>query len=653
MGISDDEPAATPEARRRSVPGAAFQPGAVLAGHFEIVRKIGAGGMGVVYEAIDRISGERIALKCIKSEHSAHGQVNARFIEEINTARKLRHPNIVAVYDVAQQDEQLFFTMEYLDGMSLRGRLNQLGRLPLNEVVQVMRPLCNALEYAHRHMVHRDLSPDNVFLLRDRGVKLLDFGLARDISRETMTMSGARLGKAQYISPEQRKDAAHVDARADVYALGVMFFELLSGQLPLGYARLSDHLPDLPPACDQLVAQALAPLELRIRSAAEFRSALDACIQSQSGVPSPAPSPDRDTALSELTPEVESPQPVPPRGRTGLSALRVRTLVLTGVGLVIVVAGLWASLSFLLAPSEPALQTSPPPVVASTNPSTMNQEPSQNPLLPVSQGWPHIEEARALMEAYTRLSYPPPPQPLEIKWENRAQEALLHLPGGVTLAMVWIPPGSFISGSEMNLGTDFLPVHPVKLTRGFWMGKYELTQAQWKAVMTANPSRLIGDTLPVDGVSWDDAMLFIKRLNRASEVDFRLPTEAEWVYAAQAGIDTPGQLLPDGAAVNDYVWNAKNSRGRVHAVGEKFPNAWGLFDMSGNVWEWCSNYYSPNYMPRELEIDPLGPESGAERMCMGGCTYRDDPNPYCNVARRNRFPPGMRAEGYGFRLCAD
>lgn len=636
MGISDNEATATPDERRRSVPGAAFQPGAVLAGHFEIVRRIGAGGMGVVYEAIDRISGERIALKCIKSEHSAHGQVNARFIEEINTARKLRHPNIVAVYDVAQQDEQLFFTMEYLDGISLRGRLNQLGRLSLKEVVQVMRPLCNALEYAHRYMVHRDLSPDNVFLLRDGGVKLLDFGLARDISRETMTMSGARLGKAQYISPEQRKDAAHVDARADVYALGVMFFELLSGQLPLGYARLSDHLPDLPPACDQLVAQALAPLELRIRSAAEFRSALDACIQPQSGVPSPAPSPDRDTAHSELTPEVESPQPVQLPGRRMLPTFRVRTLVLTGVGLVIVVAGLWASLSFLPAPSEPALQTSPLPVVASANP---------------------IEEARARAEAYKRLSYPPPPQALEIKWEAKGQEALLHLPGGVTLAMVWIPPGTFKSGSSGYRGTgDYLPEHLVELTRGYWMGKYELTQAQWKAVMTVNPSRLIGDTLPVDGVSWEDAMLFIGRLNTVSEVNFRLPTEAEWLYAAKAGIDMPGQFIPTGTLLKDYAWIASNSGGRAHAVGQKLPNAWGLFDMCGNVWEWSSNYFSPdyiNYMPYELEIDPLGPKHGTERMVMGAANYMSEKTSLFDLPRRNRFPPGTRAEGYGLRLCAD
>ena len=284
---SGAEDASAPEDEERTVApeqNAFLKPGQVVNGQFEIIRALGRGGMGIVYEARDRFLGERVALKTILPEHLSKPRAVKRFIEEINVARSLQHPSIVPVYDVARDGQILFFTMEFLKGVSLRTLLQERGHFDLEETVRILGELADALIYAHEFLVHRDLSPDNVMVLPDGSIKLLDFGLARMQARGTMTATGAALGKAYYMAPEQAKDAAHVDARADIFSLGVMVFEMLSGELPVGFQRLSDVKPGLPPACDALIGRCLAPVDRRIASAAEFKAALEQCLES--GAPS-------------------------------------------------------------------------------------------------------------------------------------------------------------------------------------------------------------------------------------------------------------------------------------------------------------------------------------------------------------------------------
>jgi formylglycine-generating enzyme required for sulfatase activity len=256
-----------------------FQIGQVLAGQFEIVRALGQGGMGAVYEVADRLTRQRLALKVILPSILSNPKAVERFVQEVNTCRQLRHPGIVAVYDVRQDGPLLFFTMEYLEGKTVRQVLNTKGPLPLEEVADILRPLCYALEYAHRHTVHRDISPENIMVLNDGSVKLLDFGIAKAVdpsAASTGTRQG--IGKAYYIAPEQRKDAASVDHRADIYSLGVTFFELLTGEMPMGYNQVTALRPELPSECDDLFADSVTAVEMRYGSATKFRDALDVCI---------------------------------------------------------------------------------------------------------------------------------------------------------------------------------------------------------------------------------------------------------------------------------------------------------------------------------------------------------------------------------------
>jgi formylglycine-generating enzyme required for sulfatase activity len=225
----------------------------------------------------------------------------------------------------------------------------------------------------------------------------------------------------------------------------------------------------------------------------------------------------------------------------------------------------------------------------------------------------------------------------------------------LNLEMAYIRPGTFTMGSpasESGRSDDEGPQTQVTLTKSYWLGKTEVTQAQWEALMGNNPSSFKGADRPVEQVSWNDAMQFCRKLTereraagRLSEsYEYALPTEAQWEYACRAG--TTGQYAGDGN-LGDMGWYGGNSGNTTHPVGQKQPNAWGLYDMHGNVWEWCLDWYG-NY-PGGSVRDPTGPSSGTNRVLRGGCwnIYAF----YCRSAYRSRLVPGYRNNILGFRLA--
>lgn len=207
-----------------------FDPGDLIAERYQVERKLGQGGMGAVYLVHDRLTQQRLALKTLLPQYATNDRAVQRFTREIQVIRQLNHPCLVKVHDAQRSGKLLYYTMDYVEGKSLRTWIQQRGRLGLGSTVRILSLLCHALEHAHQYTIHRDISPDNVMVLADGSVKLLDFGLAKlKDSDQAFTMIGASLGKAQYNSPEQRASAAGVDHRTDIYSLGVMFFEMLSG----------------------------------------------------------------------------------------------------------------------------------------------------------------------------------------------------------------------------------------------------------------------------------------------------------------------------------------------------------------------------------------------------------------------------------------
>jgi formylglycine-generating enzyme required for sulfatase activity len=228
------------------------------------------------------------------------------------------------------------------------------------------------------------------------------------------------------------------------------------------------------------------------------------------------------------------------------------------------------------------------------------------------------------------------------KRESRAPSFDLR---ALDLKFVRIPSGQFAMGSNSSIAFDENPVHQVTISRAFELQKTEVTQAQWTAVMANNPSHFHGDSLPVEQVSWDDVQEFIRRLNAADPgKNYRLPTESEWEYACRAG-----SAESSSGDIDAIAWYDDNSEHRTHPVGGKEPNAWGLYDMLGNVWELCADWKAS--YPSGPVTDPKGPPTGYYRVSRGGGWF--DTRAAVTATFRSSPAPTYRGSSLGFRLARD
>jgi formylglycine-generating enzyme required for sulfatase activity len=253
----------------------------------------------------------------------------------------------------------------------------------------------------------------------------------------------------------------------------------------------------------------------------------------------------------------------------------------------------------------------------------------------------------ALMTLVVTLTKPTP-DPAKLP----AKEIAADLGDGVKLELVLIPAGEFLMGSpdsDKDASPNEKPQHRVRITKPFYLGKYLVTQEQWEAVMSYNPSQFKGPKNPVERVSWEDCRGFVEKLNaKVGGGKFSLPTEAQWEYACRAGSTTRYCYGDDETQLGEYAWYEENSDRKTHPVGEKTPNAGGLYDMHGNVWEWCQDWYDQGYYANSPTDDPTGPAGGSIRVNRGGSWSLTARN--CRSAIRFRFSPGHRVIILGFRV---
>jgi formylglycine-generating enzyme required for sulfatase activity len=608
--------------------GAAF-------GRYRIVRQLGLGGMGTVYLAHDTELDRRVALKV---PHHTPGDTDflRRFHREARAAAQLSHPNICQVFDVGQVDNIPYLTMAYIEGRPLSKVLAEReGPMDEREAVRIVRTLALALAEAHaRGVVHRDLKPANVMIGRDGALVLMDFGLARRDSDERLTASGEMLGTPAYMPPEQVKgEVQSIGPHSDIYSLGVILYKLLTDHPPfegpamriLSLILTQDPPPpsayrrDLDPRLEAICLKAMArEPALRFASMTELVAALDA-------------RPDRDLP----TPPIAAPP-----------ALRRRSWSFAGAVVALPVLALTVvALSILRgARHEPKAQgTLPVPVAV--------------PQLPIGHRPP---------------GGTPPPSALTSPRELKSE--------ATGMVLIRIEPGQFLMGSldsDEEADDDEKPRHRVRITRPFYLGTHEVTQGEYEGVMGRNPSwfsarggGMARDTrrdtreFPVENVSWDDAIEFCDRLSERegltpydrpgagepSDGDgYRLPTEAEWEYACRAGTATKYSSGDDVARLDEFAWHAGNSSSTAQPVGCKDPNAFGLHDMHGNVWEWCADWYEVGYHRDSLLVDPISSSRTSNRVARGGSWY-SIPS-YCRSANRDRFAPGDRNDHLGFRVA--
>lgn len=611
---------------------------------YEIERLLGKGGMAEVYLARHLGLQRTVALKVLNISSASGREMADRFLSEARTAASLSHPHIVTVYDVGQSDKLYYIAMEYLPGGSLKDRIQNKGSLePDGEALSILTAIAQALGHAHKKgFIHRDIKPDNILFREDGTPVLSDFGVARGLRVSSqLTQVGMSVGTPHYMSPEQAR-GKELDGRSDLYALGIVLFEMLTGQQPyqgedsihIAIQHVQEPIPELPAVFPQrdsyqaMIYRMLAkdPAE-RPQDAEALQRAVEEILTGQADLswrPTSGTTWPSLVSSSGSIPVIEVPlSSAPPRGAQNRTLLiLVSTLVLLILTTILVFY-----LKMSGKPEKSWDDTRPVEELGAAGTEGGVREFS-----------PVVEDPTDPQEESTQLIADSPVTSLQ----SPDQLSNTSIQGQID--MVRIPGGTFRMGWKGG-NKEERPDHQVTL-KSFYMSKTEVTQAQWQAVMTDNPAKFRkGLQYPVENVSWNDCQVFIKKLNAMTGKKYRLPTEAEWEYAAR-GKEPSGRY----GEINEIAWHSTNSKTKsTQAVGRKKPNRYGLYDMIGNVWEWCHDWYGP-YSKNKKE-NPKGPAKGAQRTLRGGGW---DLNPVLSRAsyRIGKFPD-YRSSTIGFRLASD
>ncbi len=630
--------------------------------------KIGEGGMAEVWRARHVHLDKLVAIKVMSATLRADPQFAERFLQEARAMSRLQHPNIIGATEFFIEQDIPILVMPYVDGGSLEDRLDkQKGPLTPREAIFISKQILKALDHAHQKgIIHRDVKPSNILLDREGHAYLTDFGIALLMGQERKTRTGASIGTPYYMSPEQIMRPKQMDHRSDVYSFGCVFYEMLAGRPPfeagpdedgdtdliVKNAHLQQSVPDLgriapqvPDAIEKIVGKALEKeASRRFSGCGEFAQALDAL--DQDGRPKPVVQ--RPVAPVQ---EVQAPAPqprtlTPPPDFSAAARMAgpskpaiSHTALLVGIGALLVIILIFWGIS-AQQDKKRAEETMVEERARLEQEARDREERARTEA--ADQARKDAEEKAAkerarLIQQIQADQQQNVDQPIPSTNQTVSGTSTSGLPGA---RFVSIRPGTFWMGSN-NGDSDEKPVHQVTITDGFYLQTTEVTQKQWKAVMGTSPFNFNGDDLPAENVSWNDVQEFLRKLNGSTGKGYSLPTEAEWEYACRAG--TTGDRYGD---LDSIAWYDGNSGSKTHPVATKQPNAWGLYDMIGNVWEWCQDLHGE--YPNSTVSDPRGPSGGSDRVARGGGWHCDAGG--CRSAYRIRNAPGDRGYYLGFRL---
>jgi formylglycine-generating enzyme required for sulfatase activity len=536
--------------------------------------------------------------------------------------------------------------MDFVEGETLRERVTREGRLNQERALPLMQGLLDAVEEVHRAgLLHRDIKPDNVLIAPGGKVVLIDFGSAKEFE-DGKTFSQTAILTPGYAPLEQYSDTAQRGTYTDIYALGATFYFLLTGRKPLAAIDRQDTDLAAPHSLFADVSEVLSsaimlalnlrPVD-RFQTVGEMRKALSVKDQ---GSKKPQPK------------EVPVPSSTPPAPKSG----NIKAALIT-FGLILLIAVIFivgdSNNRNLLHRTEVQEAIEPEQTDGTTLTDETTLDTSEQSITEDQQSQTAAQE-----NAAQETEAPAVPSNDNSANENQApsenatgENAVLN---ALRANMVFVQGGTFTMGCTSEQGSDCQgdesPAHQVTVS-SFRMGKYEVTQAEWEAVMGSNPSNFQNcPDCPVEYVNWNDVQDFIRKLNNASGGNYRLPTEAEWEFAARGGNRSSGTKYSGSYNISGAGWYYDNSGSRTHRVGQKQANELGLYDMSGNVWEWCSDWYSSDYYSNSPGNNPRGPSSGADRVLRGGSWLHYAQ--YCRVSFRFGFRPGGGYDFFGFRLVS-
>ena len=572
-------------------------------------------GMGVVYKAKDKQLDIDVALKFLPPQISKNERAVKQLKDEAKLSIKLSHPNIMRLFNYEDDGCYQYLVMEYIDGGSLEDRLLKEGKLSEEYVLKILPQLCEGLDCAHKQKIlHRDLKPSNIMLTKEGTIKICDFGIARQVKDSMTRLTGIQTsGTLLYMSPEQIR-GDNIDSRSDIYSLGIVLYELLSGEVPFKMGDISF----------QIINKAPKPLE---------------------GI---------SEKLNSIIKKCLSKNPEDRFGNTELIIEDIKTNVE------------WAEYP----PKTEEGGHSCPPY------KTENILDRQE-----------IKEGKKTSKKYIvkivliSLIFLIPIVIIVVSlknqkahWEERGNEAVLTLSNGVKIEFVKIPSGSFMMGSpdnESGRDSDEGPQHRVNI-KSFWMGKYEVTNKQYRAFKSSHDSKdynghsLNSDNQPVVNVSWNDAIEFCKWLSSKTGKNFSLPSEAEWEYACRGGTETVRYWgdstnssceyanVSNPSAKKEFNWNwevfsCEDGYKVSSPTGSFRPNNYGLYDMLGNVWEWCQDTWHSKYEGAPTNGSAWESGGSSNRVLRGG-GWSVKPIG-CRSADRGGGVPDDRGDFFGFRVA--
>jgi len=570
----------------------------MLQGRYRVISELGNGGFGVIFEINDiRTNTAKVLKRLINNDPKAI----KLFQQEADVLSQLDDPGIPQVEGNAyfvyfpnrSQNPIHCFLMEKIQGEDLEKYMQKRDLRPIDQTLAItwLKDLLIILKQVHnKEFFHRDIKPSNIMLRADNGqLVLIDFGTVRQVTTTVVNQQGGVTGiiSAGYTPSEQINNNAV--PQSDFFALGRPFVYLLTGKEPLDPAMYDSYNETLDwrshaPQISSMLADLLDEMMQRLYK-------------------------DRPQNTQEILQRIaaieKSLQPKQPSKTifNRRDVLKSASLIVGTFTIAVVGKNIFGSENKTSKPQNTISPNTPTPEPTTSPKPTPQNKTSRN--TPTPEPTPEITTPPLKTFNFEVVTTDATGNIINRR-NASAKYFTEDLGNGVFLEMVEIPGGTFIMGSpasEAGRGNDESPQHQVTVP-SFYMGKYELTQAQYQVIMGANPAYFKGDKRPVETVSWNNAVEFCEKLSQKAQKKYRLPSEAEWEYACRAGTTTPfyfgESITPDLVNYNGNYTYASAPKGKYRKqttdVGTFPPNAFGLYDMHGNVWEWCQDDWQENYI---------------------------------------------------------
>ncbi len=618
--------------------------------HFEVMEVLGQGGFGIVFRALDESLQRVVAIKVLSPQLATTSPARKRFLREARASAQVRHENVVQVYAVEEKPLP-YLAMEFIPGETLQQRLDRVGPLEVPEILRIGRQIASGLAAAHAmDLIHRDIKPANVLIENNPQdhIKISDFGLARAADDASLSCSGAVVGTPMYMSPEQARGESF-DHRADLFSLGSVLYVMATGRPPFRASNtpavlrrvvedqprpIREVIPEVPEWLCSIVAKLHdkdpAARFQTARELAELLADCEAKLKAQQEVPNLLPAhslqPSNQLAANGLTSPTREPR------MTGLKT--------------------WLAAAAVLLPVLALAMTE----ITGVTHWFRGRPPLPDSIQPLVEPKPSLAVAPldyALLDAA-------PLDAAQAQGHQAAWAKRLGVPIETT--------------NKIGMRLTLIPPLEAEFPTAYYLGKYEVTQGEWQQLMADNPSHFGPENpivsgmdtskLPVENVSWFDSVEFCIKLSESDGLQpwyelsvtrrsgeaieeaevkilggsgYHLPTDSQWIQASRAGTKTKYHFGDSDEDLLDYAWINES---RTHTVGTKQPNTFGLYDMQGNVWEWCND---------ESTVDPADPQGASRRVFRGGSW--NGSSEYCEASYFFMRMPSDRIHGMGLRVA--